>query len=275
MCLLCEQTLCAAHNSFSLLQRLRTPNLSPTSSDNLRPLNRLTICFSVINGFVYTLMVPCSLWNYLYQYLSYETALWCSCSYWRSQSLCSRFLTLGTNSSMRFSRPELQIASTECCIWHERPCMCRHTDGSCPPFSSAHADLSSSDDPTSSHRPGTPWSNCGTEVSPGWAAIHYLSTRGSCHHRPGSKEKSVKKKREGGRARVISISLFWVAPQTEDYIDILCLVLARLLSLENQSKGKTCTVFIILTFHNSELSATLLPIAILIIFNLVCYLCKM
>lgn len=204
MCLLWEQILCVAHNSFSLLQRLRTPNLSPTSSDNLRPLNRLTICFSVINGFVYTLMVPCLLWNYLYQYLSYETALWCSCSYWRSQSLCSRFLTLGTNSSMRFSRPELQIASTvalsstECCIWHERPCMCRHTDGSCPPFSSAHADLSSSDDPTSSHRPGTPWSNCGTEVSPGWAAIHYLSTRGSCHHRPGSKEKSVKKKRWGG-----------------------------------------------------------------------------
>lgn len=113
------------------------------------------------------------------------------------------FLTLGTNSSMRFSRPELQTASTvalsstECCIRHEKPCMFRHTDGSCPPFSSAHADLSSSDDPASSRRPGTPWSNCGTEVSPGWAAIRYLSTHGSCHHRPGSKEKSTRKKRRG------------------------------------------------------------------------------
>lgn len=77
-------------------------------------------------------------------------------------------------------------------------------------------------------------------------------------------KKNQQERKDGG---VISLSLFWVAPQTEDYIDILCLVLARLLSLENQSKGKTCIIFIILTFHNLELLATLKYLLLIPIFS--------
>lgn len=204
----------------------------------------------------------------MYQYLSYERALWCSCCYWRSQSLCPHFWHSAQTPPWGF--PGQNYKQQALLLWaalsirHEKPCMCRHTDGSCPPFSSAHADLSSSDDPASSRRPGTPWSNCGTEVSPGWAAIRYLSTHGSCHRRPGSKEKSTRKKRRGSHFLkfVLGCTTAWRLYRHT-------LVLARL-SLENQSKGKTCIIFIILTFHNLELLATLkylLLIAIFSIFN--------